>query len=130
MIDRDNYSIMKRPLNRSGDMAVIEYGSFTSHWKTKIHPIEVLKWEMSYGIVKQPCPFCDGRSGLNSELRNIGGSEMIYVFYQCDKCRESFTNTEVDMINFMRLTEKRRRRKLIIKTVIEVLNLKTKANLS
>ena len=127
MHDEDNYSITKRNLIRGAEYRSVEYGSFSSHWKTTILPIEILKWEMPHGIVRQPCPFCDhGRSFLNAELRNFGDGEIIYVFYQCDNCSERFTSTEIDMINFVPLTEKRRRRKLIIKTVIEVLNLKIK----
>lgn len=123
------YSIIKRPLNRtrytSGgkDERGISYGMFVSHWTTK----ENLSWEMKHGIVSQPCPFCDhGTSLLTAELQYFSGDEQIYVSYKCNNCSESFTTTEIDTINFAPLSEKRRRRKLIISVVIELLKIKYK----
>jgi len=122
----ENWSLIKKPLNRSGHPS-IQYGSFSSHFAVLDgREQKLLKWEMSHGIVSQPCPQCKGQTHLFGELKWLDGIEIIYVTYKCSDCLSTFTTTEIDMINFIPLTVKRKRRKLIIKTVIELLKLKPK----
>ena len=92
---------------KKADYRGFQRGTFIACYENKI-------WEIKNGIVRMPCPFCDGYASLKSNFSN----GVIHVVYLCSTCHESFTTNEIDDINILPLLNKKR----TIKNLIEIVN--------
>lgn len=125
-MNKTDYSISKFNIRESVNMQTV-YGSWMSSMTMTQPPHTILKWEMEHVIVRQPCPFCIGSSILQSELKNVNGAQLIWVYYICHDCGERYTSTEIDEMNCIPLIEKRRKVKVIITTIKEIFHIKLTA---
>ena len=93
-------------------------GDFVSSLVNPKPPHNALKWEAKNIVLKEVCPFCNGRAHLSTRVQDFDGQPIAVAYYECVFCDECFTTTEIDNITILPLLSKKRR----LKKVMEIIN--------